>query len=247
MASTPGQHEAAEGTPARVLPPGLRDDTWVVIAAFNEGSVIAEVAAAVRRVVPNVVVVDDGSADDTAAQARVSATHVLKHVINRGQGASLQTGISFALSRGARCIVTFDADGQHDAADIPRFVEPIAAGEADYVLGSRFLDRESGMPWTRRLVLRLGVLFTRVVNRLPVTDAHNGFRAFSRKGAEALEISADRMSHASQLIDLIRASGLPFKEIGVTIRYSAYSLGKGQRSSNAIRIALHHLVDKILD
>jgi len=241
----PGQSDPDDRA-AGAIPAELRDRVFIVIAAFNEADVIAEVVRTLRAAWPNVIVVDDGSTDATWAEARTAARWVLRHYINRGQGAALQTGMDFALLRGAEIIVTFDADGQHRWEDVQTLVAPIAAGEVDIVLGSRFLGGAERLPWTRRLVLRAGVLFTRIVDRMPVTDTHNGLRAFSRRAAERISISADRMAHASQLIDLVRLTGLPFREVPVTIRYSDYSMAKGQSSLAAVRIAIHHVIDKIL-
>jgi glycosyltransferase involved in cell wall biosynthesis len=229
-----------------VLPPVVRAETFIVIAAYNEASCIRRVAGEVREHFPNVVVVDDGSSDATFQEARQGATYVLRHSINRGQGAALQTGIEFALQCGAKYVVTFDADGQHRREDVPAMVGPIARGECDITLGSRFLGGTENMPASRRRMLRLAVLFTRVVNRVNVTDAHNGFRAFSRRAAERIHITLDRMEHASELIDQVRQSGLPFREVPVQIRYTSYSIGKGQSSRNAIRIVFHYLLGKVL-
>jgi glycosyltransferase involved in cell wall biosynthesis len=220
---------------------------YVVVAAYNEASCIADVAGEVRAAYPNVIVVDDGSSDDTFAAARRGARFVLRHVINRGQGASLQTGIDFALARGAKYIVTFDADGQHRVEDIGRLLAPLLAGEADIALGSRFLGTTTGMPASRRLVLKCAVLFTRMVNRVQLTDAHNGLRAFTRNAAEFVQIKADRMAHASEMIDFIRTSGLKYTEVPVEIRYTAYSLSKGQSSGNAFRIVFHYLLGRIFE
>ena len=222
-----------------------RDGVFVVIAAYNEGACLDEVVRDVRRRYPNVVVVDDGSADDTYAVARRRAAYALRHVINRGQGASLQTGIEFALARGAKYVVTFDADGQHDPDDIEVLLTPIRAGEADIVLGSRFLGDAIDMPRSRRTILRLAILFTRVVNGVKLTDAHNGLRAFSRRAAERVHITADRMAHASEMIDIVRRTGLPFREAPVRVRYTAYSLAKGQSSSGAARIIFHYLIGRL--
>ena len=94
----------------------MRSDTWVVIPAFNEAPVIGGVVAGVRALFPRVLVVDDASDDDTAAIARAAGAYTATHPINLGQGAALQTGFEAALARGARYVVTFDADGQHDPA-----------------------------------------------------------------------------------------------------------------------------------
>ena len=228
------------------LPAEVREAAFVVIPAYNEGTCIAEVAGKVRSAFPHVVVVDDGSDDDTFEQARRGATYVLRHTINRGQGAALQTGIDFALSRGADYIVTFDADGQHRVDDIHAMVMPILQGECEITLGSRFLGSAENLPASRRRTLRLAVWFTRFVNRVNLTDAHNGFRAFSRCAAAGIDITLDRMAHASELIDQIRESGLPFREVPVRIRYTEYSLRKGQSARGAIRIVLQYLLGRML-
>jgi len=223
----------------------VNDPVFVVIAAYNEASCIAEVAREVRATGATVVVVDDGSTDGTYAAARRTATWVLRHVVNRGQGAALQTGIEFALSRGAACVVTFDADGQHDPADIDAMLAPIRSGEVDITLGSRFLGSAEDLPRGRRLVLKGAVLFTRIFNRVRLTDAHNGLRAFSRRAAERVHIRADRMAHASEIIDIVRRSRLPFREVPVRIRYTEYSKAKGQSHFAALRIVFHYLIGRL--
>lgn len=228
------------------LPSEVCAGTFIVVPAYNEGSCLADVVREIRATYPNVVVVDDGSADDTFDVSRRCATFSLRHLINRGQGASIQTGIDFSLQRGARYVVTFDADGQHCVEDIAAMLEPIVRGECDITLGSRFLGEAINLPTSRRLMLRLAVLFTRVVNRVALTDAHNGLRAFSRRAAECVTITLDRMAHASEMIDLIRRSGLPFREVPVKIRYTEYSLSKGQSSRGAIRIAVHYLLGRLM-
>ena len=219
---------------------------WVVVPAYNEG---ARLGATLDELLPryaNVVVVDDGSRDDTPAVALGRGVWVLRHPINRGQGAALQTGIRFALQRGAGVVVTFDSDGQHDPADIPAVVAPVIAGTADIALGSRFLGHTVGMPTSRRIVLKLAVLFTRVVSRIRVTDTHNGFRAFSRAAAQSVRIRQDRMAHASEILDEIKRLNLRYTEVPVTIRYTAATLAKGQSSWNAVRIAWQFLVGKVV-
>ena len=228
------------------LPENVRMSTFVVMAAYNEGECIEAVVREVCKEYPNVVVVDDGSDDATHEAAKGCAAYVLRHAVNRGQGAALQTGIDFALLHGARFVVTFDSDGQHRVEDISALVDPIRRGECEITLGSRFLGDAGHIPRSRRLTLRMAVLFTRVFNRLKVTDAHNGLRAFSARAARKLNITLDRMAHASELIDQIRLSGLPFREVPVQIRYTEYSLRKGQSSRNAIQIAVHYLLGKVL-
>jgi len=222
------------------------ENIWIVMPAYKEAARIRTTLAELLPRWGNIVVVNDGSPDDTGAVAKSCGVWVVTHPINRGQGAALQTGIDFALQRGAECIVTFDSDGQHDPADIPAMLAPVQSGEADLALGSRFLGRTVGMPLSRHIVLKLAVLFTRVVSRIAVTDAHNGFRALSRSAAQAIRIRQDRMAHASEILDEIRRLGLRFTEVPVTIRYSAATLEKGQSSWNAIRIVWQFFVGKVV-
>lgn len=225
--------------------PKALETVWIVIAAYNEAACIEEVVRAVRVGYPHVVVVDDGSRDDTAERARRAGARVLRHAVNRGQGAALQTGITFALRRGAAYVVTYDADGQHRPEDISALLAPIVAGRCDITLGSRFLGGAVNLPRSRRLLLKGAVWFTRLVNRVALTDAHNGLRAFSRRAAERLNITQDRMAHASELIDQVRESGLRFEEVPVEIRYTAYSLAKGQSPRGALQILFHYLVGRV--
>jgi len=225
-----------------MTPPGV----WVVIAAYNEAARLGTTLAELAPHAANVVVVDDGSRDDTAAVARQAGVWVLRHPINRGQGAALQTGIRFALEQGAEYVVTFDADGQHDPAEIAALLAPVVEGRADAALGSRFLGRTVGMPTSRRLVLKAAVIFTRVVSQVKVTDAHNGFRALSRAAAEGIRIRQDRMAHASEILDEVRRLNLRYVEVPVTIRYTAATLAKGQSSWNSVRIVWQLLVGKVV-
>lgn len=223
-------------SPALNRPLARNNDVWVIVPAYNEGERLGGTLHSLCEHYANVVVVDDGSQDDTSAIALRYPVWLVGHVINLGQGAALQTGLRFALGRGAAYLVTFDADGQHSPDEIERLLEPIRNDRIDVSLGSRFLGRTVGLPWARWLVLKMGVLFTRVFSHVRVTDAHNGLRAFSRHAAQQLRIRHNRMAHASEILDQIRARGLRYGEAPVTIRYSAETMAKGQSSWNALRI-----------
>lgn len=214
----------------------MAEDVWVIVAAYNEGPRLGDTLRGLCAAYPNVVVVDDGSKDDTAAVARRHPVWLVRHLFNCGQGAALQTGIDFALRQGAAIIVTFDADGQHAVSDIEVLAGPVRKGDAEVVLGSRFLGRTVGLPLTRRVVLKLAVLFTRLFSGVRVTDAHNGLRALSRRAAERIRITQDRMAHASEILDQVRLAGLRYREVPVTVVYSEESLQKGQSSWGAVRI-----------
>jgi glycosyltransferase involved in cell wall biosynthesis len=210
---------------------------WVVIAAYNEARVIAHVVGDVARRGYHVVVVDDGSGDGTADHAATAAA-VVRHPVNLGQGAALQTGIDYALHQGADVIVTFDADGQHRASDIERLVAALREAPADFALGSRFLGDAIALSTARRLLLRAATLFTQLTTGLRLTDTHNGLRAMTRHGAEKIRLRQNRMAHASEILAQIAASGLPYVEVPVRIEYTAYSLAKGQRLGDALAILL---------
>jgi polyprenyl-phospho-N-acetylgalactosaminyl synthase len=224
----------------------VRRDLYVVVAAYNEEDFIGDVIGTLKAQYPNVIVVDDGSTDRTGERAVEVGACVLRHVINRGQGAALQTGIEYALRRGAQYIVTFDADGQHSAEAIPALLAPILAGEAEIALGSRFLENSASVPFGRSILLRVAIVFTRLLSGVRLSDTHNGLRAFSRRAAGKLEIRLDRMAHASEIIDQVRSSGLAYTEVPVRVDYTEYSRYKGQRFSAAPRIAIEYFFGRFL-
>jgi glycosyltransferase involved in cell wall biosynthesis len=218
---------------------------WVVITAFNEASVIADVVAGLKPAEHNVLVVDDASTDDTAHRARTAGARVLQHPINLGQGAALQTGITFALRSGADFIVTFDGDGQHRPEEVPALLGSLVRHQVDFALGSRFLGSAPNLPPFRRLLLRAATWFTRLTTGLKLTDAHNGLRAMTRRGASAIKLRQNRMAHASEILAQIARSGLGYIEVPVTIVYTPYSLQKGQRVSNSVSILIDLLAGRL--
>lgn len=218
---------------------------YIVVPAYNEASAVCDVVRELRGQFRRVVVVDDGSRDATASEAARGGAIVLRHVLNRGQGAALQTGIEFCLIRGADIIVTFDADGQHRIEDVHRMLAALDSTGADLAIGSRFLDLQSNLPASRRLTLRIATRFMRLTSGVPLTDAHNGLRAIRRRAAQKIRITLDGMAHASELVDQIDRHGLTVTEVPVVIRYSEYSLRKGQSSLAAIRIAFDYLFKRI--
>ena len=217
----------------------------VVIAAFNEADVIGPVVRDIRQSYPNVVVVDDGSSDGTAACALASGAVILRHPVNLGQGAALQTGITYALARGGEFVVTFDADGQHACADIARMVRALIEHDAEVALGSRFLGKAVGISTARRMLLRLAVLFTRLTTGLKVTDAHNGLRVFTRAAARKVKITQNRMAHASELLDQVARHKMSYVEVAVTISYTNHSRAKGQTILGAADIVGHLVLGKL--
>jgi glycosyltransferase involved in cell wall biosynthesis len=210
---------------------------WVVVPLFNEAQVIAGVVRGLRTAFAQVVCVDDGSADDSAGQARAAGAVVLRHTLNLGQGAALQTGIEYALRDPAmRCVVTFDADGQHQVDEARAMAARVLDGEADAVFGSRFLDSRSRPGLMKRVVLKGAVLASNLTSGLQLTDAHNGLRALGRGVCEQLHLTQNRMAHASQLVDQVGRSGATVVEHPVHILYTDYSRAKGQSLLNSVNI-----------
>jgi len=223
--------------------PGTVPDTWVIIPLYNEEKVIGDVVAQVLTAFDQVVCVDDGSTDSSADIAAMAGARVVRHALNLGQGAALQTGFDYALSDPAmRYVLTFDADGQHQITDAVGMVERLRAGEADVVFGSRFLDERSKPSLGKKAVLRLAVGYTNLTTHTRLTDAHNGLRAIHRPVLEKIRITQNRMAHASELVAQIGSLRASYVEHPVHILYSDYSKSKGQSLWNSVNI----LADLIL-
>lgn len=210
--------------------------TAIIVPAYNEAAALGGVLARLTSADYMVVVVDDGSGDGTYDVALNYPVHLLRHPFNLGQGAALQTGLSYALSRGADILVTFDADGQHSAEDIPGVTAPIQSGAAEAVFGSRFLGKSSNMQPRRRMLIRGATrLFTRIAG-VRLSDANCGLRAFSRRAAGKITITQNRMAHTLELIEQVRKHNIAYTQVPVTVTYTEYSLRKGQPLSGIFRI-----------
>lgn len=210
---------------------------FLIIPAYNEESAIARVVSEAKFYVDKVVVVDDASTDKTGVIARANGACVLRHVINRGYGASLNTGSLWSIDNGADIIIHFDADGQHSAADIPSFIKPIETQECEIVLGSRFLDSVLiSPPFSRKVLLKFATVFTNFFHGIRVTDTHNGFRAFSSRAYLQMDLRQDRMAYSSEVLAEIARLDLRFIEVPTNIVYSAYSKSKGQSFAGAFQI-----------
>lgn len=230
-------------------PDDLRDmleKTVVVVPAYNEGPVIGAVVTALCARFPNVVVVNDGSSDDTLAALRGLPAEVVSHAVNLGQGAALQTGITYALARGAEYIVTFDADGQHRVDDAVAALCEVGGGACDAACGSRFLGAAPNIPRVRRLLLKAAILAANLTTNVKLTDVHNGLRAFTRKAAACLDITQNGMAHASEITTSLRRNGMVIHEVPVHVLYTEYSLGKGQSSANVINVLIDLFAGRFL-
>lgn len=212
-------------------------DAWLVIPLFNEATVVRQVIEEARERFPGVVVVDDGSRDDSAQEAEAAGAMVVRHPINLGQGAALQTGFDYVLEyTDAAYAVTFDADGQHSVDDAAAMVEAARSQDLAIVLGSRFLKGPSPVGPLKRLILRTAAAVSSRTSGMRLTDAHNGLRVLRRDALMRINLTQNRMAHASEIIRQIGATGLPWREMPVTITYTEYSKAKGQSLWNSVNI-----------
>lgn len=219
----------------------------IVIPAYNEQTQIVSIIKSIQKLYTHIVIVDDGSADDTYGEAvSHGGVTVCRHIVNRGQGAALKTGTQMAIELGADIIVHFDADGQMQPEDIATVIKPIELDSADVVLGSRFMGIESNIPPVRRVVLGAAKVFTRFFIGGVLTDPQSGFRALSRHAAESIEITQDRMAHCSEIQHEVFKKNLRLQEVPVKIIYTEYSRSRGQRSTNAIKIVWDLFIQRLL-
>jgi glycosyltransferase involved in cell wall biosynthesis len=213
-------------------------DVWIVVPSFNEATVIGEVISELRSVFDHVVCVDDGSADGTGEIARQAGAHLVRHPINLGQGAAIQTGIEYARSQpGATMFATFDADGQHRVKDLAAMIDRLAVGDVDVVIGTRF-GRPVGSrpPFLKRVVLQTAARLSRRGRRLGLTDTNNGLRVFNKTVADGLNITMSGMSHATEIVMMIAENEWRVVEEPVEVLYTDYSKSKGQPLLNGVNI-----------
>ena len=225
------------------------DDTWLVVPCYNEGPVIGDVLRNALQTFPNIVAVNDGSAENSAAEIHAAGAHLVNHPVNLGQGAAIQTGVEYARAQlGARCFVTFDADGQHQVADVVRMVERLRTEPVDIVVGTRFADGAGtdNVPWIKRVVLKTVVFLSPRTRKLGLTDAHNGLRAFNAKVAAEMNIRMNGMSHASEIVAMMDKLNWRVAEEPVDILYTDYSMSKGQSLVNGVNILADGLVARRL-
>jgi glycosyltransferase involved in cell wall biosynthesis len=211
---------------------------WIVVPAFNEATVIGEVIADLRSVFDHVVCVDDGSTDGTGEIALRAGAHLVRHPINMGQGAAIQTGVEYARKQpGAKVFATFDADGQHRIKDVAAMIDRLSAGDVDIVIGTRFARSDGPRPpFLKRIVLRTAARLSPHGRRLGLTDTNNGLRVFNKTVADGLDITMSGMSHANEFVTLIAENDWRVVEEPVEVLYTEYSKSKGQPLLNGVNI-----------
>ncbi len=221
------------------------EGVWIVIPAYNEAQRISAVLGKLRSAgYANIVVVNDGSQDNTAEVASKHTVHVLSHLINRGAGAATKTGLEYTKEQHAEVVVTLDADGQHAIDDLGKVVQPVLKGNAEVVIGSRMID-STGMPWIRKFGnfgLNIG---TFLLFGLWVSDSQSGFKAFSLAALEKISIRMDRYEFCSEMIHEIKRNKLKFIEVPIKVIYTKESYAKGQSVIGGLKTAWG-MIKKIL-
>lgn len=199
---------------------------YIVLPAYCEGKVIKEVIKDIKNEgYTNIIVVDDGSTDNTYDESISTGVKVIYHTINRGKGAATQTGLDAAKVLDADIVVTMDSDGQHNPKDITKLVKPILDGKADVVLGSRMLG-EKGMPTSRKFMNNIANFVTYIFFGVMVSDSQSGFRAYSKKALDSVYTYLDRYEFESEMLGQIKNAKLKIKEVPIKVIYSEYSLNK---------------------
>lgn len=222
-------------------------ETVIVIPIYNEARAIGEVIEEARNHgYTAIIVVDDGSSDDSYYVASAYGVVALRHKINRGKGAAVKTGVMAANLLDADVIVTMDGDGQHDPQDIEALIQPILADKSDVVLGSRLLNRED-MPFVKVIANSIGNFFTWLFYGILVSDSQSGFRAYSRYAALIIDTKADKYEYDSKVIREIKNNRLRFSEVPVQTRYTEYSMQKKNKQGfvNGL-VTLYRMVWKMI-
>jgi len=209
----------------------------VIVPIFNEEQVVRSIVQSLVAEKFTTVIVDDGSSDNSLQSISDLSVKILKHSTNFGQGAALQTGFEFAKKNpNLEIFVTFDADGQHQTKDIKNIIAPIKENKVDIVFGTRFQDNKTQMPLLKRIILKLAIKYTNLSTGVPLTDAHNGFRAMNRTALNEMKLNLNGMAHASEIVTVAHKANLRVAEIPVEILYTKYSKAKGQSILNSINI-----------
>ena len=222
-------------------------DTFIVVPFYNEGKVLKEVINKLKFFFDQIICVDDGSTAEHKIYKSKLGIYLIKPPINLGQGAALQTGIEFAIKKKAKIIATFDADGQHSIYDLMKMVYLIKNKKYDLIQGSRFIKKtNSNVPFLRKIILKFAIMIANFFDKTNLTDTHNGLRVFNNNFAKKINITNNRMSHPHDINRLISLYKFRFKEFPTKIKYTKYSMSKGQKNLNAINILFDILISQMI-
>jgi glycosyltransferase involved in cell wall biosynthesis len=188
---------------------------------YNEEETIGTVVTMALRYVDAVICIDDGSSDSSARIAEKCGAIVIRHRVNRGYGGALKSLFIKAKEINADALVVLDSDGQHETSDIPNLLEPILSGQADFTIGSRFINGGGGtdMPAYRRLGIKVITAASNLSSDLGIKDTQSGFRAFSRSAIERLRFDSEGMELSLEMLEDAHDKNLIIQEVPTIIRY----------------------------
>lgn len=212
-----------------------------VIPAYNEATRIGPVVERSKSFVDEVIVVDDGSTDNTVDVSRQAGATILQHVLNCGAGAATMTGIEAARAHGADIVVTLDADGQHESSDIPALLEPVLADRADIVFANRF-GQKNHIPLIRRLANGMGNIITFMATGMWVPDSQSGFKVFGPKALKQVDLRMSGFEFCTEIVRETSQHSWRALHVPTKVVYSEYTMAKGQSFANGIKTAFKILL-----
>ena len=212
-------------------------DIYVIVPAFNEQNVIKDIINNLLKNFSNVIVINDGSNDKTLEIINDLDIKILSHEINLGVGAAVQTGFDYVSDiPDAKAVITFDADGQHLVDDAVEMAKEILICDEGIIFGTRFPKHSKNIPKVKRIVLKLIAKITDLVTGVTLSDAHNGLKAYKVSTIKELELQFSSYSYESELITQVAKKKIEYKEMSTDIKYTSYSIKKGQKLLNGLLI-----------
>ena len=213
------------------------DKIHILVPVFNEEKKIKSVVSELQKVFKNIIVVNDGSSDASQEILESLDVTVLNHSINLGQGAAISTGFKYIQDlNNAEAVVTFDADGQHSIEDAKAFAKEIILCDEEIIFGSRFIRNKANIPFIKKIVLSIVVMFTNRLSRINLSDAHNGLKAIKKDSLKKIDITIDGFGFESQIIHQVSKKNITYKEMPTNTIYTSYSKNKGQKLINGLII-----------
>ncbi|MGN1363135.1 MAG: glycosyltransferase family 2 protein [Methanobrevibacter sp.] len=222
------------------------EGVYLVVPAYNEEKHVETVLRDISKLGYCIILVNDGSKDNTLNIARnvqkdyPNQIYIVSHVINRGLGAALKTGMTDALKHDAKYIITFDADGQHAFEDIPKVLKPLQEKKVDAVIGSRIFG---DMPTTKRFANNVMNILTHIFYGIKVKDSQSGLRAFSSEAAKKIDVVSAGYGVSSEFIKEIKNNQIPFDEVPITTIYTDETQHKGTNAIVGIKIMFKMIGD----
>ena len=213
------------------------ENIYIIVPAFNESKVLEKNLKNLKKYFDNIIVVDDGSTDNTLEIINRLGLISIHHPINLGQGAAIKSGFNFVKKlNNIHGVITFDADGQHSPADANIFANEILTSDKDIIFGSRFINHSNNVPLIKKFILKIATKLSNIILKMNLSDTHNGLKAFKIDSLNKINITIDRYAFETEMLMQISKQKLSYKELHTEIVYTPYSLKKGQSIRNGMII-----------